>query len=692
MNRILRFNKLFVYLIFFFTLCFVNKLSADYVWRQYSYLTADNINSAIFKDNYGWVVGDNGIIKITTDAGKTWQNQNSGITAKLNKIFNANNGFLVAVGDNKTVLISADSGVSWQNRSPITFSNISEFFDVFADTTNIWAVGNNTIILHSLDRGLTWQMQYLGFNNSRCIKFFDNNFGIVLGHRQILMTYDAGVNWLAYNIPYSFKCAFFLNNYLWFAVTDDNKLYQTYEGPLLWRHLYSFNFDVKSITFYHYFDGWIVGNNGNVYRTKNNPMNWLKVTDIPANTNYNLNVITTVNNDTLCVFGDNGYYYNRFYELQDTDYQRLYSADAGGDYFAFIGETITLTAINTKAPDKQYLRYNWYFSEKSRNINSFAKIKSNNSMQPEFSAQRSGVYYINLAVDDFRDNYKYSQARVIVSDTFLKVVNNDSQLPLKDDFVYCLKLENLNEYSFSLGDSANITLKIDISDFLDTSQYLFISKPSTNLFSNDYSNLGLWKKQYYSIIDIDVFDAVTRNLLNTSTQAFDFIKLKYKLSAFDADYKNRKFNFYNFNIANNVWTKISNDFSYNFNSENLVELTLPHLSIYGFFSQPYFENVDFEIYPNPFIPNDNNVLTGRDYISANDGTGIYFSGVALKNSELKIVNLNGFVLFETFFDNNTIVFQWNAKDKRNKYLPSGLYYVLLNGQFGKIVKKLQIIR
>ena len=73
---------------------------------------ADNFGFA--NANVGWRVGRAGDIFKTVDAGKTWNRQNSGVTANLQEVRSFDDKIAWVVGDQKTLLHTIDGGVHWR--------------------------------------------------------------------------------------------------------------------------------------------------------------------------------------------------------------------------------------------------------------------------------------------------------------------------------------------------------------------------------------------------------------------------------------------------------------------------------------------------------------------------------------------------------------------------------------------------
>jgi photosystem II stability/assembly factor-like uncharacterized protein len=148
----------------------------------------------------GWISGEQGLILHTTDAGKTWQKQRSGVTDNLYRVAPVDAQNAVASGVGGSLLYTHDGGQSWQLAKQ---KNGFAYFDAAAtDAANAWAVGEFETILHSSDGGKTWTVQRGGKRiNFRqpayfTIRFRDSMHGWVTGQgATLLMTSDGGKTW-----------------------------------------------------------------------------------------------------------------------------------------------------------------------------------------------------------------------------------------------------------------------------------------------------------------------------------------------------------------------------------------------------------------------------------------------------------------------------------------------------------------
>ncbi len=154
----------------------------------------------------GWISGEQGLILRTTDAGKSWQKQPSGVTDNIYRVAPVDAQNAVAAGVGGALLSTHDGGQSWQLARQ---KNGFAFFDIAApDASNAWAVGEFETILHSADGGKTWTAQSGGKRgNFRqpayfTVRFRDSNHGWVTGQgATLLVTSDGGKTWQPVTSP-----------------------------------------------------------------------------------------------------------------------------------------------------------------------------------------------------------------------------------------------------------------------------------------------------------------------------------------------------------------------------------------------------------------------------------------------------------------------------------------------------------
>ncbi|HPQ18064.1 MAG TPA: T9SS type A sorting domain-containing protein [bacterium] len=249
--------------------------------------------------------------------------------------------------------------------------------------------------------------------------------------------------------------------------------------------------------------------------------------------------------------------------------------------------------------------------------------------------------------------------------------------------------------------------------FIKVTKYCYITKiPKNQINSSDTVNFNAIYFSYfdYTLYEFTIYDTAGINLSNEASIYWDTINFIYYYSPeVVKHYKNefRKINpiyaenfdekqleLFRLEESTNKWIK---EFTYK--EQNVIKAKLRHFSVYGVIPaesvnyQEVKNNLEeFMIYPNPFIPNDGNPLTGRNYAGINDGSGIYFSGL-MPNTKIEIYDIAGHLVFEYLHTSSTEGFyQWNVRNKNNENVASGIYIVLVkSGEFKK-VEKLIILR
>lgn len=102
-----------------------------------------------------WAVGRDGLILQSTNAGTTWNRQESPTNVNLLRIrFFDNVGWIVGGKDGRGVLIhSRDGGESWQSADVEVEHPL---FDIYMNGINGWIVGGGGTLLQTTDGGRTW--------------------------------------------------------------------------------------------------------------------------------------------------------------------------------------------------------------------------------------------------------------------------------------------------------------------------------------------------------------------------------------------------------------------------------------------------------------------------------------------------------------------------------------------------------
>lgn len=103
-----------------------------------------------------WRVGDGGSIQRSTDGGKTWKKQKSGVTVDLTSGSATSDKVAWIAGKNGTLLLTTDGGKHWKQITTPTKEDLGGVHAVDATHASIWDVTNRKSFETS-DGGDTWK-------------------------------------------------------------------------------------------------------------------------------------------------------------------------------------------------------------------------------------------------------------------------------------------------------------------------------------------------------------------------------------------------------------------------------------------------------------------------------------------------------------------------------------------------------
>ena len=170
-------------------------------WTIQQTPTDQTLKGIYFVDlNNGWAVGDFGTILFTTDGGKSWSAQASGITFELCDVKFCGLSYGWTVGASGIILRTTDGGKTWKDESDPQATTARLWRCSFPDTLNGWVAGEDGTIIHTTDGGKSWLKQTLpeGSENwwLKAIFFADSTEGWACGKEGIILhTVDGGDNW-----------------------------------------------------------------------------------------------------------------------------------------------------------------------------------------------------------------------------------------------------------------------------------------------------------------------------------------------------------------------------------------------------------------------------------------------------------------------------------------------------------------
>lgn len=223
---------------------------------QYSQWTNQNpvpdgndLWSTFFVDNnLGWIIGSEGFIKKTTNAGIEWVQQNSGTSLILKSIYFVNQSTGWICGESGTILKTTDGGQTWFNQTSGTTNHLTKI--QFIDNEIGYVVGFEGTILKTIDGGSTWRYQSSNTNSDLYdVNFVDASAGYAVGGEcgsyAILKTTNGGSSWSnkhsSFYYDYSSLLAVkFLNadtGFIGGGYTNQNIIFKTTDGGDTWIQL-----------------------------------------------------------------------------------------------------------------------------------------------------------------------------------------------------------------------------------------------------------------------------------------------------------------------------------------------------------------------------------------------------------------------------------------------------------------------
>ena len=183
----------FLVVVLWIYLLIPNTLFAQQEKQQKLYDDLFSVSFPTEKD--GWACGRWGTILHTSDGGKTWVRQNTGVDYSLSSIFFVDSKHGWAVGDEGTIIHTQDGGKNWEKqKSPVPFV----LMDVsFVTPLKGWIVTEQTHILYTDNGGKTWGIQFKDKDFIlKAISFCDQLNGWTVGeYGYIFHTKNGGITW-----------------------------------------------------------------------------------------------------------------------------------------------------------------------------------------------------------------------------------------------------------------------------------------------------------------------------------------------------------------------------------------------------------------------------------------------------------------------------------------------------------------
>lgn len=227
-----------------------------------------------------WIVGDSGLILYTSDGGVNWTIQSSGLSDHFSDVNFSDSVHGCAVGKQGVIYITEDGGNNWTKCDSFTHHNLKSVY--FTDSILGWAAGDSGIILHTVNGGFQWTQQNSAITwNLNEIEFYNNQLGWCVGYGgTALKTTNAGAIWYQTNFPAGRvvrSMSVVDSNNLWCFIewADVHSLCRSTDGGENWSGVSSLlTNDLYSLNFIDNDNGWIVGENGNIFNITDQGSTW----------------------------------------------------------------------------------------------------------------------------------------------------------------------------------------------------------------------------------------------------------------------------------------------------------------------------------------------------------------------------------------------------------------------------------
>lgn len=242
--------------------------------------SAFTFQSVFFTDaETGYSVGDQGVIHKTTDGGKTWITQTSGVSEALISVSfgDASTGYILSLTGSK-LLKTVDGGINW---TPKAISVSGAMNDIrFVNSSTGFIAGQYGTLLKTKDGGDNWQKIVTSATDELySIYFLDENNGYVAGRQGVILkTTNGGENWA--NLPglglgVTILSIHFTDINRGYASDSYGNIFKTTDGGITWtEYKTGVNAELRAIAFTDANVGYVAGGY-KIWKTVDAGKTWL---------------------------------------------------------------------------------------------------------------------------------------------------------------------------------------------------------------------------------------------------------------------------------------------------------------------------------------------------------------------------------------------------------------------------------
>lgn len=230
------------------------------------------LNGINFSDNqHGWVYGAKSAVFVTNNGGVDWTATYGGLNGTVVDFEEPSIDTLYMVEDDGTFLRSDDNGASWTNyavpsSTPLTGGK-------FINGLTGWVIGDAGKIFYTQDGGASWRRDSTNTSSDlRDIVMIDSSTGYIVGDEGTILVRIQGSKWVPQQSMTSERLMtlFFLNRQTGWIAGDGGTLLRTDDGGHNWRLLNSETpLELFGVSFLDAKRGWIAGEEGLISTTLN---------------------------------------------------------------------------------------------------------------------------------------------------------------------------------------------------------------------------------------------------------------------------------------------------------------------------------------------------------------------------------------------------------------------------------------
>jgi photosystem II stability/assembly factor-like uncharacterized protein len=242
-------------------------------------------------EKIAFAAGIRGELLLTEDGGQSAKLLATGVTDDLHGLaVEKISGYIYAVGENGVFLRSSDGGSSWKHdyyKAPTGLSYESRLNGVAVWGDNLWLAGAAGRIYYSSDKGATFTPAVDLADTTitfMAVTFTSATHGWVVGWNAdgglIMGTRDGGTTWTLQHADEEYLYGIYAeqgsgSTKLW-VVGDRGTILSTLDGSVWTKQGFSASTDLFCVQFFTPMIGWVAGEDGSIYGTKDGGALWQK--------------------------------------------------------------------------------------------------------------------------------------------------------------------------------------------------------------------------------------------------------------------------------------------------------------------------------------------------------------------------------------------------------------------------------